>query len=186
MSATLEREIKLRFDSPDAAQNAVLGIGATALRGRRLQEDVLLDTADGQLRDRGCALRVRAEPGRSFLTFKGPLHPSTMKLREEVETVIGDAAVVTRLLEELGFRVCFRYQKYREEFAHGDVTIAIDETPLGTFIEIEGAEAGIRATAEALGRGPADYVVSSYRTLFLSECRERGIAPTDMVFPEGS
>lgn len=184
MSDTLEREIKLRFDSPDAARAAVLGIGATALRARRLQEDVLLDTDTGMLRDRGCALRVRAEAGRNFLTFKGPLQPSMMKLREEVETIVGDPVVATRILEELGFRVWFRYQKYREEFAHGDVTIAIDETPLGTFVEIEGADAGIRTAAEALGRGPSDYIVASYRALFLRECEARGTTLTEMVFAE--
>jgi adenylate cyclase class 2 len=178
------REIKLRFDTADAARDAVLGIGATALRGRRLQEDALLDTADATLKRRGCALRVRAEAGRHFLTFKGPALPSVMKLREEIETIVGDAELVTHILEELGFRVWFRYQKYREEFAYGDVTIAIDETPLGTFVEIEGADVGIRSTAESLGRTESDYVVASYRTLFLSDCEKRGVEPGDMLFAE--
>jgi adenylate cyclase class 2 len=184
MSGNVEREIKLRFETPDAARQAVLRLGATTLRGRRLQEDALLDTPDGALKRRGCALRVRAEAGRHFLTFKGPVQPSAMKLRAEIETVIGDADPVTHILEELGFQVWFRYQKYREEFSHGDVTIAIDETPLGTFVEIEGADAGIRAAAESLGRSERDYVVSSYRTLFLAECEKRGVAPSDMLFAE--
>ena len=56
---------------------------------------------------------------------------------------------------KLGFRVWFRYEKYREEFAHEDVTIAIDETPVGTFVEIEGSEQGIDHMAAALARsGP--------------------------------
>jgi adenylate cyclase class 2 len=184
MSGTLEREVKLRFEDAAAARGAVLGIGATELRARRLQEDALLDTDDDELRRRGCALRVRDDAGRNFLTFKGPPQPSAMKLREEIETVLGDAMLATRILEELGFRVRFRYQKYREEFMHGDVTIAIDETPLGTFVEIEGAEAGIRAAAEALGRSAADYIVTSYRTLFLEDCERRGVQPRDMVFSE--
>jgi adenylate cyclase, class 2 len=184
MSVNLEREIKLRFESADAARQAVLAIGATVLRARRLQEDALLDTSGGMLRDRGCALRVRADAGRNFLTFKGPVQPSMMKLREELETIVGDAELVTRILEQLGFRVWFRYQKYREEFSHGDVTIAIDETPLGTFIEIEGADSGIHSTADALGRGPDDYVVISYRSLFLTDCEKRGVTPSDMLFPE--
>ncbi|HEY7172865.1 MAG TPA: class IV adenylate cyclase [Vicinamibacterales bacterium] len=185
MPGNVEREIKLRFETPDQARVAVLGLGATALRGRRLQEDALLDTADGALKRRGCALRVRAEAGRHFLTFKGPVQPSLMKLREELETVVGDTELVTGILAELGFRVWFRYQKYREEFSHGDVTIAVDETPLGTFVEIEGADSGIRAAAESLGRSERDYVVESYRTLFLVECEKRGVAPGDMLFAEG-
>jgi adenylate cyclase class 2 len=185
MPGIVEREIKLRFETPDHARSAVLRLGATPQRGRRLQEDALLDTADGALKRRGCALRVRNDAGRHFLTFKGPVQASVMKLREELETVVGDSELVAGILLELGFRVWFRYQKYREEFSHGDVTIAVDETPLGTFVEIEGADAGIRAAAEALGRGERDYVIASYRTLFLAECEQRGVEPGDMLFAEG-
>ena len=71
--------------------------------------------------------------------------------------------MLLHVLEELGFRVWFRYEKYREEFAHEDVTIAIDETPVGTFVEIEGSEQGIHDMAAALARKPADYVTDSYR-----------------------
>ena len=62
----LEREVKLHFRSADDARAAVLAAGASPLRARRLQEDVLFDTADESLRQRGCALRVRTEAGRSL------------------------------------------------------------------------------------------------------------------------
>jgi len=35
-ATTLEREVKLSFDSADAAREAVLAAGATPLHGRRL------------------------------------------------------------------------------------------------------------------------------------------------------
>jgi hypothetical protein len=35
------------------------------------------------------------------------------------------------VLEELGLHVWFRYEKFREEFCHEDVIVAIDETPVG-------------------------------------------------------
>ncbi len=184
MTAVLEREIKLRFDSAEAARRAILEVGGTPLRGRRLQEDCLLDTADELLHRLRSVLRVRMESGRSLLTFKGPVQPSVMKLREELETVVGDGTLVLRILEELGFTVWFRYQKYREEFAKDDVIVAVDETPVGTFVEIEGGERGIAATAEALGRQPSDYVLDSYRGLFVRYCRERGLPPTHMLFDE--
>ena len=138
MAATLEREIKLRFDDPNTARLAVIAAGGTPMRGRRLQDDSLLDTADGFLRQRGSVLRVRRESGTSLLTFKGPVQPAVMKLREELETAVGDGTLMLRLLAELGFRIWFRYQKYREEFALEDVIIAIDETPVGTYVELEG------------------------------------------------
>jgi len=184
MTATLEREIKLRFDSAEAARAAVLRAGATPVRSRRLQEDCLLDAADETLHVRRCVLRVRIESGKSLLTFKGPVQPSVMKLREELETVIGNGPLVLRILEELGFRVWFRYQKYREEFALEDVIVAVDETPVGTFVEIEGGDRGIVDMAEALGRGPADYLLDSYRRLYTLDCDARGVPPGDMLFED--
>jgi adenylate cyclase, class 2 len=182
MSATLEQEVKLPFESAESARAAVLAIGATPLHGRRLQEDCLLDTTNEDLRRRRSALRVRQDGGRSLLTFKGPVQPAAVKVREEIETVVGDGSVLMRILGELGFHVWFRYQKYREEFALDDCIIAIDETPVGVFVEIEGGDRGIAAAAQALGRGPKDYVLESYRGLFVRHCAELGIAPTDMVF----
>src|SRR5262245_9943532 len=128
MTATLEREIKLRFEDVETARAAILRVGATPLRCRRLQEDCLLDTLDDQLRERRCVLRVRVECGKSLLTFKGPVQPSLAKLREELETVVGDGALVVRMLEQLGFRVWLRYQKYREEFMVVDVVLALEAT----------------------------------------------------------
>ncbi|HVL67337.1 MAG TPA: class IV adenylate cyclase [Vicinamibacterales bacterium] len=181
-TTALEREIKLQFDSADAARAAVLAAGATPLHGRRLQEDALLDTDDEQLRRRRCVLRVRTENGKSRLTFKGPVQPSSMKLREEVETLVGDGEVLLRVLEELGLHVWFRYEKFREEFAHEDVIVAIDETPVGVFVEIEGSEQGITQMAQSLGRSPQDYVLDSYRGLFLVHRERLGLAGSDMLF----
>ena len=53
---------------------------------------------------------------------------------------------------------------------------------MGTFVEIEGDERGIAATAVSLGRGPADYVLQSYQTLYSDDCRRRGVAITHMLF----
>ena len=183
-TTTLEREIKLRFGSVDEARAAILACGATPLLGRRLQEDSLLDSDDEALRRRRCVLRVRTENGKSRLTFKGPVQPGVMKIREELETVIGDGDILLRVLKELGLHVWFRYEKYREEFAHEDVIVAVDETPVGIFVEIEGSESGIAAMAGALGRKECDYINDSYRGLFLRHREAFGIAGPDMVFDE--
>jgi len=184
MTTTLEREIKLRFESVDQARAAVETAGAMPLLGRRLQEDALLDDEEETLRRRGCALRIRSENSKSRITFKGPIHASTMKLRDEYETVVGDGALLLRIFEELGYHVWFRYEKYREEYSREDVIVAIDETPVGVFVEIEGSEGGITTMAESLGRGPGDYVLDSYRSLFLKHRDARGLTGSDMLFPE--
>ena len=181
-TTTVEREIKLRYDSVESARAAVLAAGATPLLGRRLQEDALLDTEDESLRRRRCVLRVRLENGKSRITFKGPVQPSEMKLRDELETIIGDGVLLLRIFEELGFHIWFRYEKYREEFSHEEVIVAIDETPVGVFVEIEGSEPWISTMVRALGRRPDDYVLDSYRGLFLKYREQYGLDGTNMVF----
>jgi adenylate cyclase class 2 len=184
MAAILEREIKLRFTDADTARAAVLAAGAAPLRGRRLQEDSLLDTPDDALRARRCVLRVRVESGKSYITYKGPVQTALMKVREELETIVGDGPLLIRVLEQLGFRVWFRYEKYREEFVLDDVIIAVDETPVGTYVEIEGCDHGIADMANALGRQPSEYLLDSYRRLYLLDCETRGVPPGDMLFEE--
>jgi len=178
----LEREIKLRFDSADEARGKILALGAAPLLGRRLQEDCLFDTEDERLRRQRSTLRVRSEGSKSLLTFKGPAIPGLIKIREEYETVVADGAALQTILEELGLHVWFRYEKYREEFSNDDVVIALDETPVGVFVEIEGGEDAIHETARALGCTPADYITDSYRFLFLQHRNANGLAGHDMVF----
>ena len=184
MTLMVEREVKLRFENPDEARTAILAAGAAPLRCRRLQEDALFDTEDEALRRRRCVLRIRTEAGKSLLTYKGPVQPGTMKVRDEYETVVADGAVLRHVLEELGLHVWFRYEKYREEYAAEDVTIALDETPVGTYVEIEGGEKGIEAMTRALGRSTADFILDSYRGLFIQHRERHGVSDAHMVFPE--
>ena len=184
MPVTIDREVKLRFDSVDAARAAILTTDATPLRCRRLQEDYLLDDQQETLRQRRCVLRVRIESGKSLLTFKGPVQRSAVKAREEVETVVGDGTTLLRCFEQLGYRVWFRYQKYREEYSLADVVLAVDETPVGVFVEVEGGEQGIAEVTRLLGMSAQDYVLDSYRGLFVEHRRSRGLPATDMLFDE--
>ena len=186
MATTLEREIKLQFPDVATARAAIVEAGATPMRGRRFQEDSLLDSADETLRSRRCVLRIRTESGRSLLTYKGPVQPSPMKLREERETVVADGETLLHLLEQLGFHVWFRYQKYREEFGCQDAIVALDETPIGVFVEVEGSEAAIRQMAAALGRSEADFLLDSSRGLYVRYCDQHGLPCTHMVFSEQS
>ena len=194
MGESVEREVKIRYASAEEARAAVARLGAAPKRGRRLQDDYLLDTPGGLLRDRRSTLRVRLEgapegdyPGGgdaagATVTFKGPPQPDVMKVREEIETGVDDGALLLRVLERAGFRVWFRYQKRREEFACEGAVVAIDETPCGVFVEIEGSEAGVAGVARALGRSPDDYIAASYRTLYEEDCARRGRPVGDMVF----
>ena len=184
MTGMIEREIKLPYDSPAAARRAVVEAGARPLRARRLQHDCLLDRDTEPLGDRRCTLRVRFEGDRACVTYKGAPAVSSMKVREEIETTVGDGRLLLRLLERLGFRVWFRYQKYREEFRRGDLVIAVDEAPIGTFVELEGSEADILAMAATLERPASDFVLDSYLALFRKHRVGRESTARDMLFDE--
>ena len=178
----LEREVKIRFRDPDHARAALASIGAAPLRPRRLQDDTLYDTRDSILRAKRAVVRLRREPDRAYVTFKGPVQPGTMKMREEQETEVADAEVLRRVLQELGLEAWFRYQKFREEFAAPGVVIALDETPVGTYLEIEGSEEGILTVTDALGLSPADFILDSYRGLFLAFVQANNLNVRDMLF----
>ena len=60
--------------SARATAEAVLAAGATPLRGRRLQEDCLLDTPDGLLRGSLSALRIRMDQRTRSLTLEGTIN----------------------------------------------------------------------------------------------------------------
>ena len=63
MTLMIEREVKLRFASPDEARAAIRALRCHPLRSRRLQEDALLDTEDESLRRRRCVLRIQDRIG---------------------------------------------------------------------------------------------------------------------------
>jgi adenylate cyclase class 2 len=178
----IEREVKLSYATTAEARRAVVDTGATLLRGRRLQDDALLDRDTDSLEADRCALRVRVDGACAVVTFKGPPMPGLVKAREELETTVGDAELAIRLFERLGFHVWFRYQKYREEFRRGNLVIAIDDSPIGVFVELEGSEMDILAMAVVLKRAPSDFVVDSYLTLFRKHQAQCGGSAPHMLF----
>ena len=183
----IEREVKLSFPDADAARSALLGAGAAAAHARRLQDDSLYDTAEETFRKKGCMVRLRTErwPDGSHatsITVKGPVQPGPMKMREEHETRVEQGDVLARGFEVLGLRPWFRYQKYREEFVATDLVAAIDETPVGVFVELEGADEAIRAMVAALGKSPDDFILDSYYRLFQSRREQFGLSGPHMIF----
>lgn len=114
-----------------------------------------------------------------MVTFKGPRRiVEGIKSRPETESTVSDPDALQAILGALGLRSVFRYQKYRETFEWKDVEIVVDETPIGTFLEVEGSLDGIHEAAAALGYGPADYLTDSYASLFFASG-----GTGDMVFP---
>ena len=106
------------------------------------------------------------------------------KVKEEFEIEASDCAALQRILEGLGYRVAWRYEKYRTTFERKDAAgeIVLDETPIGDLLELEGDPAWIDRTAVELGFSPRDYITATYGALFEEHrARNPGVG-TDMVF----
>jgi adenylate cyclase, class 2 len=178
----IEQEVKLAFDTDEAARRSIQATGARLVVSRRLLDDYLFDTADARLRASGCTLRLRRDGTHGLITFKGPSRPGPVKSREEIESTVADPAATQAILHALGYRPIFRGQKYREESVLDDAHLCLDETPMGVFVEIEGTPDTIARVAALLGRTTTDYELASYPSLYRRWCEARGRVPGDMLF----
>lgn len=193
MKTPVEIEIKLRVggsggsadrDSVAKARALLRRQSFVVIKPRVFEQNLVLDDAQGSLRERGLLLRVRGAGKIVTCTFKGSEVPGRHKRREEREFRAGDLDACVAVFAGLGFRETFRYEKYRTEFARngepGHVTL--DETPVGVFMELEGPPRWIDRTAKALGFSRAMYITDSYSRLYEAWCQDKGVEPEDMRF----
>jgi adenylate cyclase class 2 len=181
-----ETEIKLPFDSPAEAEQRLTAIEAKREGDREFEENVLYDLPGDELRASGRLLRLRRVAGRAVLTFKGPVAGEHRhKVRAEHETYVDRPDEVERILEGLGFAPRYRYQKYRTAFSLDDLEIALDETPIGCFVELEGEPDAIDGVAARLGFRESQYILATYRQLQEQFSAEPGVEAGDLVFEDG-
>jgi adenylate cyclase class 2 len=126
----------------------------------------------------------------ALLTFKGPVgtprgtkrsaeksgkkkRAPAYKIREEHEIRVSNQEEVSRIIEGLGLRPCFRYEKFRTTYrlpGIRNLKVEVDETPIGLFLELEGPRRQIDRAAARLGFGRDEYITKSYGALFMEEC----------------
>ena len=75
-----------------------------------------------------------------------------------------------------------RDSKFRTSFRLPNLHLDLDETPLGAFLELEGAAKAIDRVSRALGYSTHDYLRSSYWDVYAAACRRLGRLPRNMVF----
>jgi adenylate cyclase class 2 len=178
-----EIEIKVPCADLGAAREKLLGLGATAQTPLHFESNDLYDNSAGGLADSGRALRLRRAGGAAFLTVKGPAHfEGGVKIREERETRVSDPEETAAILAFLCLAPRFRYEKRREEWAIEGCAVALDETPIGNFVEVEGDPPAIRRVVVALGLDFADAIPYSYAKLYTERRKKDPALPPDMVF----
>lgn len=180
--AYIESELKFHVEGLGSLRERLVELEAERVSASALEDNWVLDR-EGSLVDTDCLLRVRQDRNGARITFKGPASfKGHLKQREERECGIDDAAEMLALLERLGFTVVHRYQKRREEWHLGAVTIALDHTPIGDFVEFEGESAEKLATR--FGLDPATAERRSYLRLYLDHLRDNPELPREMLFED--
>jgi adenylate cyclase class 2 len=180
-----ETEIKLAVPDPPSARKLLRTAGFHVSRRRIFESNLVLDTPELKLRSASTLLRVRQAGKVTTVTYKGkPTLGIKHKSREELELEVTDANTMDAIFERLGYRPVFRYEKYRTEYrlARGAGMATLDETPVGAYLELEGAPAWIDRMARRMGFAEQDYITASYARLYLDWCERNHLTPGNMVF----
>ncbi|WP_446743464.1 class IV adenylate cyclase [Silvibacterium acidisoli] len=181
-------EIEVKFQVTDAAalEAKLRTIGFHLDTPRTFERNVLYDTPDRRLRSEHAILRIRRYGEQWVLTHKCMPKDNDPEARHkhrvETETRVSDGEALGAVFEQMGFAPAFAYEKWRTEYADATGHCVIDETPIGTFAELEGPEEWIDSKAAQLGLEPDQLSTLSYGRLF-EQWRERtGSDAADLTF----
>ncbi len=177
-----EVEIKFRIVDPKAVTRALKRAGFKLETRSTHEMNSLYDLPGQKLRKRGKLLRLRKYGDAWVLTHKAKGRSGRHKVRTELETRVENGEQMDAVLRTLGFTPAFRYEKYRAEWSDGTGHAVIDQTPIGTFGELEGPPRWIDRTAKSLGIPRADYVTKTYADLFFTWKRSTQNPATEMTF----
>ncbi|MDH3253410.1 MAG: class IV adenylate cyclase [Acidobacteriota bacterium] len=176
----VERELKFSCSDLNTLRERLQDAEAERQSASLFEDNMIYDRR-GELAEGGRLLRLRLVGKSACLTYKGPASfDGGLKIREERETEIANAEELRAILDHLGYTRTQRYQKYREEWRLGGVTICLDRTPIGEFVEFEGSAAA--ALARRLGLDPDAAERRSYLKIYEDYRQTHPQAPKDMVF----
>jgi adenylate cyclase class 2 len=178
-----EVEVKIPVGDLAVPRRRLADSGARLLHDRHFEANELFDDAAKTLSSSGRTVRLRTADGRAILTYKGAARfQDGIKTREERETDVSEPGEAEAILAGIGLVKTFRYEKWREEWSFEDCVVALDETPIGTFVEVEGPPTGIRRAVAALELDFTAALPYSYARLYLDRRRQDPSLPAHMVF----
>ncbi len=182
-NAYTEIEIKLLTPNLDGLAERLERVGARRLRARTYEYNVRYDDGSGRLTAQGIVLRLRRDD-RITLTYKERARKPVpgFATRREIETEVADFEAMDAILRGLGYRPSVVYEKYRTIYRMGDAEIALDETPMGNFTEVEGPPEAVEQTVRTLELDDAPRFTSSYLELFARAKAALGLNFDDLTF----
>jgi len=184
-----EIELKFPVADPQALQARLPNLGFHLVTPRTYEHNTLFDTPARDLRAKRQILRLREYGGVHTLTHKriddaSNSDISRYKIRIETETTVADPHALAEIFRQLGYTPAFIYEKYRSEYSIFDTPtnttphLVLDETPIGTYAELEGPTDWIDRTLATLNIDPATCLTDSYGKLFL-DWKQRTGSPAD-------
>jgi len=182
VASNKEIEIKFRVDDVRALTRRLRATKFRLATPPTHEMNTLYDLPGLTLRKRGELLRLRKYGKTWVLTHKAKAAVGRHKSRVETETAVADGAKMDGILQALGFRPKFRYEKFRAEWSGSKGQVVVDETPIGNFGEIEGPSRWIDRTAKALGISPEHYITDTYAGLFFAWKRRTRSRAKEMTF----
>jgi len=181
----IEIEVKVRIGKTADIESRLRALGAYPESPRTLEDDTLYDFPNRKFTKKGSILRLRHREDGGVLTYKEKVKTRMRaKVRKELETGVSCLDDLREIVEALGLKPIWRYQKYRSSFRLGGLHALVDELPIGNFMELEGPKAEIDRWAGALGFTEDQFILESYRELHDAWREEKGLPEGDMVFPE--
>jgi len=177
-----EIEIKFRLRDPRSLTRKLRAAGFGLVTKRTHEMNTLYDLPGCPLRKRGDLLRLRKYGTNWLLTHKSEGKAGRHKNRVEIETKVADGRKMEAILLALGYKPTFRYEKFRTEWGDGKGHVLLDETPMGSFGEIEGPARWIDRTARNLGISHFAYITQTYAGLFFEWKRRTHSGASEMTF----
>jgi len=178
-----EIEVKFFVKDLEGFKGRLVANGAVLEKARRHEKNLRFDQPGGELVAQAKVLRLRQD-GTILITYKGPgVLVDGVREREEIQFEAGDFSSARALFEALGYEVVFIYEKYRTNYHLDALDIALDETPIGNFIEIEAPDAGqLKEASRLLGLDWEKRIQYSYADLFNILKYALGFSHRDLVF----
>ncbi len=194
-----EIELKIPVSDPLAFASRLSGLGFALESPRTFEMNTLFDTPGRDLRARHQVLRIRQYGEVCTLTHKRmpeadggeTADAARYKTRIETETTVAEGEALAAIFRELGYGPVFVYEKFRTVWSDvagvsgsGAAHLVLDETPIGTWAELEGPVEWIDRTLRRLRVDAADGLTDSYGKLFLDWKARTGSPAEHLTFAE--
>ena len=174
------REIEIKLAAPDVrtAQKWLRAGGFRVYKRRVFESNIVFDLPDGALRGQARLLRVR-QAGNAF----DPHLQRTAGSRSAQEPRrigdwVDDPVAIRAILDRLGYRPVFTYEKYRTEYRQPGqqrVSPRLTRRPSALTSNWKAVQHGSTGLQESLDFRKHDYILDSYGRLYLRWGEKRGV-----------